>query len=131
VHLFVQELHYLGIGANRARWVLRRPVESATHSGHLFSTFAPRSHARPKGSRNKTILRAGALLDGQAEAVIRKAIELAKQGDTTALRLCIARILPTRKDRPISFDVPRIETVADGGKAPIASAVADGETDSD
>jgi hypothetical protein len=49
--------------------------------------------------------------------------------NTTALRLCIERILPARKDRPVSFDMPRIETVADSVKAAaaIASAVADGE----
>jgi hypothetical protein len=54
---------------------------------------------------------------------------LAKQGDTTALRLCIERILPPRKDRPVSFEMPHIETVADSVKATaaIASAVADGE----
>jgi hypothetical protein len=51
------------------------------------------------------------------------------QGDTTALRLCIERILPARKDRPVSFDMPRIETVADSIKAAaaIATAVAEGE----
>ena len=54
---------------------------------------------------------------------------MAKQGDTTALRLCIERILPARKDRPVSFNMPRIETTADSVKAAaaIASAVADGE----
>ena len=59
----------------------------------------------------------------------RKAIELAKEGDTTALRLCIERILPARKDRPVSFDMPRIEAVADSVKAAaaIATAVAGGE----
>jgi hypothetical protein len=37
--------------------------------------------------------------------------------------------LPTRKDRPVSFDMPRIETVADSVKAAaaIATAVADGD----
>ena len=70
-----------------------------------------------------------ACFDGEADALTRTAIDLAKQGDTTALRLCIERILPPRKDRPVSFDMPRIETVADSVKATaaIASAVADGE----
>src|SRR5262245_17738907 len=84
---------------------------------------------RPKGARNRATVAAERLLDGEADALTRKAIELAKDGDTTALRLCIERILPTRKDRPIAFDMPRIETVADSVKAAaaIASAVADGE----
>jgi hypothetical protein len=39
---------------------------------------------RPKGSRNKATLAAEALLDGEAETLTHKAIELAKGGDTTA-----------------------------------------------
>jgi hypothetical protein len=86
-------------------------------------------HGRPKGARNRATIAAEILLDGEADALTRKAIDLAKQGDTTALRLCIERILPARKDRPVSFDMPRIETVADSVKAAaaLASAVADGE----
>jgi hypothetical protein len=59
----------------------------------------------------------------------RKAIDLAKRGDTTALRLCLERILPARKDRPVSFDMPRIERIADSvnAAAAITSAVAEGE----
>ena len=41
-----------------------------------------------------------ALLDGEAEAITRVAVDKAKEGDTTALRLCLERILPPRKDRP-------------------------------
>ena len=86
-------------------------------------------YGRPKGARNRATIAAETLLDGEAAALTRKAIDLAKQGDTTALRLCIERILPARKDRPISFPIPRIETVADSVKAAatIVSAVADGE----
>ncbi len=84
---------------------------------------------RPKGARNRATVAAERLLDGEADALTRKAIDLAKQGDTTALRLCLERILPARKDRPVSFDMPRIESVADSVKAAaaIASAVAEGE----
>ena len=35
----------------------------------------------------------------------------------TALRLCLERILPPRRDRPVPFDLPKIETVADALKA--------------
>jgi Family of unknown function (DUF5681) len=84
---------------------------------------------RPKGARNRATVAAERLLDGEADALTRKAIELAKEGDTTALRLCIERILPSRKDRPVSFNMPRIETLADSVRAAaaIASAVADGD----
>jgi hypothetical protein len=46
------------------------------------------------GCRNKTTIAAAALLAGEAEALTRKAVELALVGDPTAMRLCIERILP-------------------------------------
>jgi len=87
------------------------------------------ANGRLKGSLNSTTLAAQALLDGEAEALTRKAIELAKGGDLTALRLCMDRLLPPRKDRPVSLDLPRIDSARD---VPIAisallAAVAAGE----
>ena len=70
-----------------------------------------------------------ALLDGEAEVLTRKAIERAKEGDSVALRLCLERILPPRKDRSVSFALPKIEGAADAGKASTAilTAVATGD----
>jgi Family of unknown function (DUF5681) len=84
---------------------------------------------RPRGARNKATLAVEALLDGEAEALTRKAIERALEGDTTALRLCLDRLLPPRKDRLVSFAMPLIEN-ADGAArlmAAILAAVAAGE----
>jgi hypothetical protein len=72
---------------------------------------------KPRGARNKTTLAVEALLDGEAEAITRKAIEKAKEGDPAALRMCLDRLLPARKDRPIFFEVPPISTAADALKA--------------
>ncbi|WP_424753338.1 DUF5681 domain-containing protein [Methylobacterium sp.] len=84
---------------------------------------------RPKGSRNKSMLALDAILAGEAEAITRKAIELALEGDTQALRMCMDRLMPARKDRPVQFDLPVIETTADLPKATHAllQAVAAGE----
>src|SRR5918998_3546498 len=60
---------------------------------------------RPKGARHKYLLAMEALLDGEAESLTRKAIELALAGDTTALRLCLDRLAPPRKGRPITLAV--------------------------
>ncbi len=68
--------------------------------------FGPGNPGRPRGSRNKTTLAAEALFDGEAEALSRKAIELALDGDTTALRLCLERILPAKKGRTVRFELP-------------------------
>src|SRR5262245_4945736 len=81
---------------------------------------------RPRGSRNRATLAINALLDGEAEVLTRKAIELAKAGDLTALRLCLDRIVPPRKECPVTFALPPLRNVADaaGGMAAIAAAVA-------
>ena len=81
------------------------------------------------GLQNKTTLAVEVLLDGEAETITRKAIELAKGGDITAMRLCLERIIPARKDRPVSFSLPQIQTAADTVKASAAllNAVAAGE----
>ena len=68
---------------------------------------------KPKGVRNRLTLAAEALLDGEAETITRKAIGLAKDGDMTAIRLCLERILPPRKDRPITVDLPSVADVKD------------------
>lgn len=80
-------------------------------------------------SRHRTTLAAEALLDGNVEALTRKAIELALGGDTIALRLCLDRILPPRRERPMSFELPRLLSAADtvAAMAAITAAVAAGE----
>lgn len=88
---------------------------------------------KPPGTRHATTLAVETLLAGDAERLTRKAIELAINGDTTALRLCLERIAPVRKEAPIIVeglppitspqDAPRIvaalvEKVAAGQLAP-------------
>ena len=68
---------------------------------------------RPKGSRNRATLAAEALLDGEAEALSRKVVEMALDGDTTALKMCMDRILPPRKGRPITFTLPEMTDTGD------------------
>lgn len=72
---------------------------------------------RPKGSLNKATILAEQLLDGEAEEITRKCIELAKDGDRTALKLVMERFLPRRRGRPIQLDLPNIKTTTDLDKA--------------
>ena len=91
--------------------------------------FTPGNPGRPKGARNKATLAAEVLLDREAEAITRKAVEMALEGDTTALRLCMERICPPRKERPVQVTLPSTET--SGGlvraTAAVIGAVARGE----
>jgi hypothetical protein len=103
------------------------PRNSAGNTrGRPFEAGNP---GKPKGARNRATRAAEALLDGESEELTRKAIELAKAGDGTALRLCLERLIPARRDRPVSFDLPAIETANDAAKAmgAILQAVAGGE----
>jgi hypothetical protein len=69
---------------------------------------------RPKGARNNATILAEALLDGEANAITRKLIDKALDGDSTALRLCLERLLPPRMGRPVEFKLPKkIGTTAD------------------
>jgi len=70
--------------------------------------FAKGNPGRPAGARHKYVLAIQSLLDGEAEALGRKAIELAMEGDTVALRLCLERIVPAKRDTPVRFDLPTI-----------------------
>ncbi len=83
---------------------------------------------RPAGSPNKKTLAAAVLLDGEAEALTRRAVELAFAGDPTAMRLCIERILPPCRERSVKFALPPIESDADIAPAmkSVTSALAAG-----
>jgi len=83
--------------------------------------FQPRQSGnptgRPKGARHKTTLAIESLLDGEAEALTRKVIEKAKEGDIAALKLCLDRLVPMRKGRPIEIDLPDVNCASDLAKA--------------
>jgi hypothetical protein len=68
------------------------------------------------------------LLEGEAEALTRKAIDMAMNGDVVALRLCLERPAPLRKGRPVVVDLPPIDTGKDvvGAVGAIVAAVGEG-----
>lgn len=92
-------------------------------------TFAAGNSGKPKGTRHKATRAALALLDGEAEALTRQAVTMALDGDATALRLCLERIAPPRKDAPVQFNLPRMETARDAATAAgaVLEAVAEGD----
>jgi hypothetical protein len=92
-------------------------------------TFGAGNAGKPRGTRHKTTQAVLALLEGEATALTRKAVEMALQGDNVALRLCLDRIAPPRKDNPVQFPLPRMATARDAAEAAAAvlQAVAGGE----
>ena len=72
---------------------------------------------RPPGARNKTTLLMETLLAEQGEEVTCAAIARAREGDAAALRLCLDRLLPRGRERPVPFALPTLETGADARAA--------------
>jgi hypothetical protein len=84
---------------------------------------------KPKGARNHATRAVLALLDGEAEALTRRAVNMALGGDTTALRLCLERLAPPAKDRPISVSLPSLTNAqgASDAMAAVVTAMASGD----
>ena len=68
---------------------------------------------RPRGSINRSTRAAQLLLDGEAAALTRKAVELALAGDPAALRLCLDRTVAPRRDRAVELALPPIHSADD------------------
>lgn len=113
---------------------MARPETTGGKQGGRFKPGQSGNPAgRPLGARHKTTLAVEALLDGEAEALTRKALEQALNGDGPALRFCLDRIAPARRDAPITFALPAIRTAADAitASASLLEAVAEGEVTPD
>jgi hypothetical protein len=73
--------------------------------------FEKGNGGRRPGSKNRTTLVAEALLKGEEADLVRKAIELAKAGDTQMLKFLLDRLLP--KERSVRVDLPVIDHASD------------------
>lgn len=84
---------------------------------------------RPAGSRHRVSIAAEALIAGEAEALTRRVVTMALAGDAQALRMCMDRLSPVPKDRPVTFALPAVEALSDHPKAlgALLGAMATGE----
>jgi len=81
--------------------------------GRPFQLGNKYGRGRPPGSRNKTTRVYQDKLDSHGENLINRCVYLAHQGDPTALRLCMERLMPARRQRTVQFKVPPVKTLAD------------------
>ena len=95
--------------------------------------FAAGNPGKAKGTRHRVTRAIEELLEGEHEALTRTAIDKALTGDVVALRLCLDRLAPPRRDAPISITLPPIATAADTVTASSAllDAVAGGDVTPD
>jgi Family of unknown function (DUF5681) len=72
--------------------------------GRFAKGSSGNSQGKPRGARHRYSRLAEAMLEGEAEGLIRKLVELALAGDVAALKICVDRIVPTHR-RPVNFKV--------------------------
>ncbi len=83
---------------------------------------------KPPGAKHRATQAVLALLAGETEALTRKAVELALEGDTTALKLCLDRLAPPLEPcaAPLQMEGPLPETLTEAARA-FVSAAAQGQ----
>jgi hypothetical protein len=77
--------------------------------------FAKGNPGRKPGSKNRSTQLAAALLEGEIEALLRTAIQLARAGNVPMLKFLLGRFLP--RDRPVKLDLPQMVFADDGVEA--------------
>ena len=99
------------------------------NSGQWLKGVSGNPKGTKTGSRHRVTQAAENVLNGESEALSRKLIERALAGDVNALRICMDRILPPRKDRTIAMKLRGIKRPSDLIKImhQITQAVAKGE----
>src|ERR1043166_9131831 len=84
-------------------------------------TFQPGQSGNPAGtacgSRNKKTLAVEAALFDHAQELVENLVERAKRGEPAALRLCMERILPVGRGRPLPIELPSIRSTEDAQAA--------------
>jgi Tfp pilus assembly protein PilN len=81
--------------------------------GRPFQPSNKCGRGRPRGSRNKRTLEWEEMLSEHGEALVKKCIVMALQGDRAALRLCMERLVAPCKQSPVQFGLPSITTAAE------------------
>jgi hypothetical protein len=81
--------------------------------GTPFQLGNKHGRGRPPGSRNQVASKSQAILEEHAEILMKKCIHMALEGDGPAMRLCVERLTPIRRQRVLRFKMPRVGTMAE------------------
>lgn len=97
--------------------------------GRFLSGVSGNLLGRPPGSRNRASVLVEDLLDGRAQALAQKAIKMALDGNVLALRLCLERLAPPRRERHMLLELPPPATAQGitAGFGTVVGAIANGE----
>ena len=72
-----------------------------TATGRFAPGQSGNPHGRPQGARGRAAMALTAALEGRADEIANALIEQAVAGDIQALKLCVDRICPVPRERPI------------------------------
>ena len=105
------------------------PGSGRRSDGRFLPGVSGHPQGKPPGSRNRASLLVEDLLGGRAEALAEKAIEMALAGNALALRLCLERLVPARKERQMVLQLPPPATAQEisAGFARVVDALTQGE----
>lgn len=103
--------------------------QGRTPKGRFAKGFAQNPTGRKAGSRNKATHAALALMEGQLEQITQTLIDAALDGEMTAIRLILERLVPPCKEKALPpLDLPPVSDATSLPKltAAILGAVAEG-----
>lgn len=105
------------------------PGDGRDADGRFLPGVSGNPRGRPLGSHNHTSQLLEELLNERAEALANKTIEIALDGDARALRMCLDRLLPARRERHLVLELPPPATPADisAGFARVVEALTHGD----
>ena len=84
-------------------------LKAENNMPRTFRRPAPAAQRRQtEGARSRVTRAMEELLEGEAEALTRRAVEMALAGDAVALKLCMDRLLPALREQPGGVDLPTL-----------------------
>jgi hypothetical protein len=97
--------------------------------GVPFQPGNRKGRGRPRGSSNKSTLLWPQLLSEYGEPLVRKCIAMALKENPVAMRVCMERLVPLRRDLPVQVRLPTVRTAAelDSALNAVLDAVARGK----
>ena len=101
--------------------------EAIRSSASRGRPFVNGNSGRKTGSKNRTTQIAAAVVAGDAERLVAKAVEIAMRGDVVLLKFFLGRIIP--RDRVVQLDLPAINSPGDAvnATAQIIESVSEGK----
>jgi hypothetical protein len=103
--------------------------ESRGDDGRFLPGASGNPAGRPPRDLNRATMVIELALDARAEALAEKAIDMALDGDVLAMRLCLERLLPARRERRMTIELPAPAAAQDitAGFARVVQAIRQGE----